>query len=477
MATSSAQSSQATANFSFVPPAGLLDPSHPYFLNPGDNPASALVTVVFNGNNYYAWARSMRLALLAKKKLSLIDPAVAPPFPGDPLHGAWERCNVMVLGWIYRSLAPDIAHSVLWFDSAVEVWRDLQDRFSEASLIRISDLQDEVFAFKQGAATVSEYFTRFRVLWDELVTIRPFPACSCTPRCSCGALNVVRLHQQSDQIIRFLKGLNDSFSQIRSQILLMEPLPPITRVFSMVIQHEQQLHSSSAPSVVTPMAMAGRSSGPSQGQGRGAGQKQRPVCTHCGGVGHTVDRCFKKHGYPPGYKGKGKVNAAIADEQAPSSAGVPSGESVVLTSEQYHTLLAQAGSASASSSVSCLMSGQPSSSSVQPSSSFDQPGSSSIQPSSSGPAAVSTSLWTQPNQLAAYAASGKYTLASIPPERLGASINTWIIDSGATDHVACSLDLFVDFTPLSGMFVTLPNGSRIAVTHKGSVRLSNTLTA
>lgn len=33
-------------------------------------------------------------------------------------------------------------------------------------------------------------------------------------------------------------------------------------------------------------------------------------CTFCGMVGHTVDRCYKKHGYPPrwvlGFKSKGK---------------------------------------------------------------------------------------------------------------------------------------------------------------------------
>lgn len=29
---------------------------------------------------------------------------------------------------------------------------------------------------------------------------------------------------------------------------------------------------------------------------------KRPTCTHYGFIGHTVDKCYKKHGYPPGYK-------------------------------------------------------------------------------------------------------------------------------------------------------------------------------
>ena len=51
-------------------------------------------------------------------------------------------------------------------------------------------------------------------------------------------LSSTRLHNT------FLKGLDDHFSVVRSQILLMDPLPSINRVFSMVAQQECQ-HSSS----------------------------------------------------------------------------------------------------------------------------------------------------------------------------------------------------------------------------------------
>jgi hypothetical protein len=35
-------------------------------------------------------------------------------------------------------------------------------------------------------------------------------------------------------------GLNDSFSAIRAQILLTNPLPPLNKVFSLIIQEEKQ---------------------------------------------------------------------------------------------------------------------------------------------------------------------------------------------------------------------------------------------
>ena len=37
--------------------------------------------------------------------------------------------------------------------------------------------------------------------------------------------------------------------------------------------------------------------------------KDRPFCTHCGKLGHTMDKCYKLHGFPPGFKFKNNKNA------------------------------------------------------------------------------------------------------------------------------------------------------------------------
>jgi hypothetical protein len=41
-------------------------------------------------------------------------------------------------------------------------------------------------------------------------------------------------------VIRFLTCLNGHFVMVKSYILLMGPLPPLNKVFSMVIRHEHQ---------------------------------------------------------------------------------------------------------------------------------------------------------------------------------------------------------------------------------------------
>ena len=47
----------------------------------------------------------------------------------------------------------------------------------------------------------------------------------------------------------------------------------------------------------------------------GNGKKDKPVCTYCGFTGHITDKCYKLHGYPPGYKPKGG-NKAMANQVA-----------------------------------------------------------------------------------------------------------------------------------------------------------------
>ena len=38
----------------------------------------------------------------------------------------------------------------------------------------------------------------------------------------------------------FLMGLNDTYSVVRGQILLMDPIPPLSKVFSLLLQDEKQ---------------------------------------------------------------------------------------------------------------------------------------------------------------------------------------------------------------------------------------------
>lgn len=185
----------------------------------------------------------MRMALLSKNKLKLkfVDKSIVAPSTSYPLFPAWERCNTMMLSWITQSLSPTIAQSILWIVKSYDVWQDLKDRVFQGDIFKIPELQEEIY-FKQGELSVSKYFTKLTFLCDELINLRPIPFCTCKPSCSSGTIEKAIIYQQEDYVIRFLKGLNDRFSTVKSQIMLIDPLPSMKRDFSLVVLQEREMN-------------------------------------------------------------------------------------------------------------------------------------------------------------------------------------------------------------------------------------------
>ncbi|KAB5512286.1 hypothetical protein DKX38_029314 [Salix brachista] len=216
-------SASASANSSSLV-SSIDDFSSPYYLHHGDSPGFVLLSQPLTGDNYNTWSRSMTMALTAKNKFAFVDGSLQKPSEeSEVLLHAWTRSNNMVLSWLLNSISKEIASSVIYINSAHEMWNDLKDRFSQKNGPRIFQLQKTIFAHSQGSMTVSNYYTRLKGLWDELTNYRPIP------ECSCGALKTTLDHYHQDYIFQFLMGLNDSFAQIRGQILLIDPLPSINK--------------------------------------------------------------------------------------------------------------------------------------------------------------------------------------------------------------------------------------------------------
>ena len=138
------------------------------------------------------------------------------------------------------------------------------------------------------------------------------------------------LHLQ-ESVMQFLMGLNDSYSQIMGQILLMDKLPSINKVYSLLIQEERQrsvghgnfVHIKSTTLVVKGSNPNFNSNFPSfSGNfgvigGKNSKRKDRPICTHYGKLGHVMKKFFNLHGFPPSFQPKGKdfmVNQVNAQE-------------------------------------------------------------------------------------------------------------------------------------------------------------------
>uniref|UniRef100_A0A2N9HAP9 CCHC-type domain-containing protein n=1 Tax=Fagus sylvatica TaxID=28930 RepID=A0A2N9HAP9_FAGSY len=293
--------SSSSSNSTSSPPTSNV--SSPYTLHPSDSPSLILVSGLLTGDNFPKWQKAMTRALNAKNKLSFVDGSLPTPDPTSPEYKQWNQTKDMVLTWILNSISPSLANSLEYHTNPREVWIDLQSRFSHGNNAR--PLSPETHL--QNHTDLKDF------------------------------------QQQADdeRVFQFLLGLNDSFAQLRTQILAMEPLPPITKVFSILFQEEQQRLLHIRPLPTDSLAFAAANSSTSRPNHR---------CTECGKTGHTRDRCWRVIGYPSGRDPRSKPRPSLLGKPPPSltpvanQASFSSDSSPVpgLTPELYQKLLGSA---------------------------------------------------------------------------------------------------------------------------------------
>ena len=167
---------------------------------------------------------------------------------------------------------------------------------------------------------------------------------------------------------------------------------------------------------------------------------EHPQCVHCGLQGHTIDKCYEPHGYPPRYKPRSKnsmgeaqahqITFVVSDNIGSASSYATLG---ALASNQCQQLIALLSSQLHRSTTVTLESQE--------------------QGASSGS-----------NFLGKYYFSSSFSHNSIPP-------NSWVLDTGATHHVCISLHLFKTSLLSRNSNVTLPNGHFVPITRIGSIEL------
>jgi len=96
-------------------------------------------------------------------------------------------------------------------------------------------------------------------------------------------------------------GLNNSYAQVRGQLLLMDPIPPINKVFALVTQEENQrnIHTAVNNFDLVTFYVKHDNNRPNQGRCQ---KNERSIYSHCGFIWHTINKCYKLHGYPLRYR-------------------------------------------------------------------------------------------------------------------------------------------------------------------------------
>ncbi|XP_048232430.1 uncharacterized protein LOC112535176 isoform X2 [Ricinus communis] len=134
-----------------------------------------------------------------------------------------------------------------------------------------------------------------------------------------------------DRIYMFLAGLDHSLDQVSSRVLATSPLPSLEKTYFLVRREVQRqvtmgtenhfeasaLMIQKSTSQVTPSVPVNSTASNSH------------FCTHCNSTRHTVDVCWKKHGYSEWYKlkqaekkNKKYTQIVVPDTSPPSASHV-----------------------------------------------------------------------------------------------------------------------------------------------------------
>ena len=289
---------------------GLDLPSSPYFLQSSDQPGIAIVLEQLDESNYQSWSKQIMMTLDVKNKTGFVDGTIKMPDAAVTpiLYAAWKRANALVRIWIINSCTPDIRASHLSVTFALDLWLELETRFTRSVGPRVFHLEKSLSNFRQGANTISVYYGGFKKLWDEYVSLRP------VSKCVCGGNAEIVASQHSDGVIKFLVGLNDSYASIRSQILMQVPIPSLVKIYSILLQEEGQrgltsydhgVHSQDSMAMMSKQQVSDSENMACfvkntylRGQNK---DKTKPKCSNCGLNGHTVKSCYQIIGFPPGW--------------------------------------------------------------------------------------------------------------------------------------------------------------------------------
>ncbi|XP_071740316.1 uncharacterized protein [Rutidosis leptorrhynchoides] len=318
-------------------------PTHPLFLHQQDHPGLVLISKKLTGSeNYSSWRRSMTIALNAKNKLQIVTGELTAPAATSNNRALWDRTNDMIISWMLNTITDQIGNSLSFVNSAADLWNELHENYSQLDGHRIYQISNDITQLKQIDCTVEVYYQKLKGLWDELDALEsPY---ACTYKCTCenGKTNGER--DQRKRLIQFLIGLDEAYSNIRGQILLLQPLLAVGKAYGMIRQEEKQRENTLKEP--TSIALSSYSTNKSYNNSSSKWTSNKPAttyeskspfkkgifCGNCGLEGQNKEECYKIVGYPIGHPLYGRykpptkphphnksVNLVTTDEQASTS--------------------------------------------------------------------------------------------------------------------------------------------------------------
>nr|GFA72818.1 hypothetical protein [Tanacetum cinerariifolium] len=147
------------------------------------------------------------IALIAKNKMKLVTGEFPEPTMESDLREVWKRKNDMLILCVLN------------------------------------------IVMKQENCSVEVYYHKLKRFWDEYDALEA--SYMCIYVCNYNNRRTNGERDQRKRLIQFLMGFDEGYSNIRGQILLMQPLPSVAIAYTMLRQEEKQREGSNLKHMTT----------------------------------------------------------------------------------------------------------------------------------------------------------------------------------------------------------------------------------
>ncbi|CAF2084711.1 unnamed protein product [Brassica napus] len=217
-----------------------FDPRSPYYVDRDFEPNENFPKVILSqaDDNYFTWKNLFLQFLRRKNKTGFVDGTVEIPEPSSPLYQPWEVCNARVMSWMMSSVSEDLLAHAAFADTARKAWEDLRKIFVPSVGFKINQLRRRILAMRQDGDEVARYFGRMRSAWMELREYDRLPECSCGG-CRCEVKKRAEEGREKEECYAFVMGLDEDLGYVRTQIMMMDPLPSLDEAYALVNNEEK----------------------------------------------------------------------------------------------------------------------------------------------------------------------------------------------------------------------------------------------
>ncbi|XP_074314831.1 uncharacterized protein LOC141651000 [Silene latifolia] len=223
----------------------------PFHLGSQDNPGNTITHVQLRGENYDEWARSIRLALKARRKFGFVDGTIAKPTEN---LDDWSTVHSMIVSWIMNTIEPSLRTTISYYEDAALLWKDLQDRFCVVNGIRVSARNGLSECKQRKNESIAHYFGRLKIIWDDIAN-----------------------HEQLPKFV----------------IVVIAPAILVPTA----IQEERMRTNGASSTTDDTEVLAFQVQSDFKPKGKSVDNSDK-YCTHCTRNGHDESMCFLIHGYP-----------------------------------------------------------------------------------------------------------------------------------------------------------------------------------